>query len=93
MAFFVYILESLKDGTLYTGQTNDVQERLKRHNCGRVKSTKSKVPFRVAYVESFSSRAEAMAKEWEMKRKWNTDRKRKLIAHSGTESLKSVLGL
>jgi putative endonuclease len=93
MLYVVYILESLKDGTMYTGQTRNLESRLSRHNKGQVKSTKSKAPFRVAYVEVFESRSEAMWREWELKRKWNTDRKRKLIQTAGVESLKSLMGL
>ncbi|MDI6803080.1 MAG: GIY-YIG nuclease family protein [Bacteroidota bacterium] len=38
MAFYVYILQSEKDGTLYTGQTLNLRERLHLHNSGRIKA-------------------------------------------------------
>ena len=79
MPFFVYILQSEVDGSLYTGQTNNLNERLKRHNNGLIRSSKSKAPFKLGYVECYETRAEAMWREWELKKKWNTDRKKKLV--------------
>ncbi len=79
LPFFVYILESKKDGTLYTGQTENLPARLVLHNKGLVKSTRSKRPYALVYFELFNTRTEAMRREWEFKKKWNTDRKRKLI--------------
>jgi putative endonuclease len=88
--YFVYILVSLKDGTLYTGQTNNLKKRLEQHNKGLVKSTLPKAPFRIAYFEKYETRSDAMFREWEFKKKWNTDRKKKLIrnfAHSKIEQI------
>ena len=78
--YYVYILVSTVDGSLYTGQTQDLQVRMKRHNTGRVKSSRSRAPYRLAYVEEYATRAEAMWREWELKTKWNSDRKKKLIS-------------
>lgn len=63
MKYFVYILKSKVDGSLYTGYTADIQKRLKSHNDGKVISTKSKVPFEVVYLESQSTLAQALARE------------------------------
>ena len=35
MAYCVYIVQSEKDGTYYVGHTNNLGERLDRHNSGR----------------------------------------------------------
>ena len=43
MPYYVYILQSEKDGTYYIGSTQDLDERLKRHNEGRSKYTKTKL--------------------------------------------------
>jgi putative endonuclease len=49
--WFVYVLESLKDGDLYIGSTNDIRRRLAEHNSGEVDSTKYRTPFTLeAYV-------------------------------------------
>ena len=80
MGFYVYILVSEKDGSLYTGQTNDLNDRLARHNSGKVASTRGRGPFRLGYYEKYDTRAEAMWREWELKKKWNTERKSKLVS-------------
>ena len=43
--FFVYILKSEKDNSLYIGKTNNVQRRLTEHNSGHTQSTRSKLPY------------------------------------------------
>ncbi len=80
MGYYVYILMSKKDGTLYTGQTNGIQDRLRRHNTGQIQTTKHKRPWELVYFEEYATRAEAMWREWELKTKWNPERKLKLIA-------------
>ncbi len=91
--FFVYILRSLADDTLYTGQTNNLRDRLGCHNRRVIKSTKGRAPYELVYFEEFPSRAAAMNREWELKKKWNTDRKRKAIAEFDTSKIAAVLGL
>jgi putative endonuclease len=63
MAFYVYILKSLLDNRFYTGSTEDVAERLKRHNQGKVRSTKSRRPFELIYQEVYETRTEARKRE------------------------------
>ncbi len=55
--WFVYILEC-SDGTLYTGYTNDVDARVKKHNAGKgAKYTKSRLPVVACHIESLGSLA------------------------------------
>ena len=63
MQYFVYILKSKKDGSLYTGYTSNLRERLDRHNNGKVFSTKHKIPFEIAYFETHATLKEALARE------------------------------
>jgi len=67
MSYFIYILQSTKDGTYYIGSTNDLSERIKRHNQGRSNYTKSKRPWEIAYSEEFDDRASAVNREKELK--------------------------
>ena len=60
---WLYVLRSMKDGRLYTGIALDRDHRLREHNAGRVRSTRSRRPFVLVYSESFQTRAEAMARE------------------------------
>lgn len=61
--FYVYILKSLKDGKLYIGFTRDLRKRLKEHNSGVSRSTKSRTPFELVYYEAYKSRSDAEKRE------------------------------
>ena len=65
---YTYILRC-SDGSLYTGWTNDLENRLRAHNSGRgARYTKSRLPAELVYYEKFGSREEAMSREWHIKR-------------------------
>ena len=66
--FFVYILESLKTGRFYIGQTSGLKSRVKRHNDGRNISTKTDRPWQLIYWEEFETRSEAYKTEQMLKR-------------------------
>jgi putative endonuclease len=61
--FFVYILESEETGRLYIGQTNNLEDRLVRHNSNRVRSTKGKGPWKLLGYFSRENRSEAVLLE------------------------------
>ncbi len=67
MSFFAYVLMSLKTRRFYVGQTNDLTDRLRRHNEGRVRSTKAYAPWSMVYFEKYETRAEAVERERELK--------------------------
>jgi putative endonuclease len=67
MTFFVYFLQSRKNGTFYVGQTNNIEKRVERHNKGLIKTTKNRTPFDLIYVESYNTRREAMLREKHLK--------------------------
>ena len=67
MRFYVYIIQSEKDGSYYIGSTKDLAERLERHNQGRSKYTKGKTPWELVYHEEFPDRSSAMKREEEIK--------------------------
>ena len=67
MPHYVYILKSLKDGTFYVGSTQDLSERLNRHNQGRTKYTKPKRPWELVYHEEHPDRSSAVKRELEIK--------------------------
>lgn len=79
--FTVYILKC-SDGTLYTGWTDDLEKRLAAHNAGKgAKYTRGRGPVELVYQESFSSKSEAMKREYAVK-KLPRDEKMKLIDHN-----------
>jgi len=67
MAFYVYIIQSEVDGTYYIGSTQDIDERLERHNQGRSKYTKTKRPWKLVYSEEHPTRPVAIKREKEIK--------------------------
>lgn len=75
MTYFVYILECA-DGTFYTGSTNNLKERLHKHN--NLKSgahyTKIRRPVVLKYSEEVLDFATARAREAEFKR-WSREEK------------------
>ena len=65
--FYTYILESEKTGRLYIGQTNDLIDRLRRHNAGMNLSTKANLPWKLLYSLEFFTRSEAFQLEKKLK--------------------------
>jgi len=65
--FYVYILKSKKDGDLYFGYTNNLEQRLKEHNSGLVRSTKSRISLYCAYYEAYLSKGDAVKREHNLK--------------------------
>ena len=65
--FFVYILFSESLGRYYVGQTNNLDDRLIRHNSGLVKSTKIGIPWGLVCFFEVSTRSEAMLLEKKIK--------------------------
>ena len=61
--FCAYILKSLKDSTFYYGSTQNLEERIKKHNSGKEKYTKGHIPYKIHYYETFGTRKEAFRRE------------------------------
>lgn len=75
-ASYTYIVEC-GDGSLYTGWTNHLEERMKSHNEGKgAKYTRSRLPVRLVHYEVFATKQEAMKREYAIKQ---LTRKDKLI--------------
>lgn len=57
------------DGSFYTGYTKDLHERTRQHENGKgARYTKAHKPQKVAYVEPFNSRSQAMKRERAIKK-------------------------
>ena len=61
--FYVYILQSVKDGNLYAGFTSDLRRRLLKHAAGKVFSTKSRRPLKLIYCEVCLNEYDARQRE------------------------------
>ncbi|MBU2567483.1 MAG: GIY-YIG nuclease family protein, partial [Elusimicrobia bacterium] len=58
--FYVYILEC-KDGTYYTGYTNNLEKRIELHNKGYgAKYLRGKLPVELVYYKEYKTRKSAM---------------------------------
>lgn len=68
MAVFVYMLRC-KDGSLYTGWTNDLEHRLAMHNSGRgAKYTRGRGPLELVYSEELPDKEAALRRECAIKK-------------------------
>lgn len=68
MAAFVYMLRC-KDGSLYTGWTNDLEHRLAMHNSGRgAKYTRGRGPLELVYSEEVPDKEAALRRECAIKK-------------------------
>ena len=68
MPWTVYMLRC-RDGSLYTGITNDLSKRLTMHAAGKAsKYTRSRLPVRLAYQEPRRSKSAALKREAALKR-------------------------
>lgn len=77
--FYVYAIQSLKDGRIYVGLTSDVFKRIKQHNNGSTFSTKVFMPWKLIYTEELPERVSAR------------EREKYLKSGVGKEFLKSIL--
>ncbi len=86
--FYVYVLKNL-EGRLYIGQTDDLEERLARHQTDRAGWTRLRGPWELVHYETFTTRGEAMARERRLKcGKANKELRERL---AGVQSVERVL--
>ena len=65
--FFVYIV-ICSDGTLYTGFSTNVEERIEKHNRGKgAKYTRNRRPVKLLYIEEYPTKSLAMKREYQIK--------------------------
>ena len=82
MPHYVYILESLVDGSYYIGYTMNPLVRLQDHNDGRSRYTSRKRPWKLVYSEQYSSKSEAIKRERFLKKQRNKEFYRSLIINN-----------
>ena len=67
MSAYTYLLRC-SDGTLYCGWTDNIEKRLAAHNSGKAsKYTRSRLPVKLIYFETFDTKQEAMSREARIK--------------------------
>jgi len=88
--FYFYIVRC-SDNSLYCGQTNNLETRIKEHNSSRVRGaryTRARKPVKLVYSEKYLSLQSAMKREWQIK-KWTKAKKEALI-NGSLKSLKKL---
>jgi putative endonuclease len=66
--YYVYVLQSEKDGTTYIGSTEYLERRIEEHNKGKTKSIKHKLPVRLIYYETYLTKLLALKRENKLKK-------------------------
>jgi putative endonuclease len=71
MSFYVYILASRRNGTLYIGMTDDIAKRAWQHRNGVIRGFTKKYDVKLlVWLEVHDTRESAFLRERQMK-KWN----------------------
>ena len=82
---YTYMLEC-RDGSLYTGWTNNLEKRVACHNAGKGgKYTASRLPVKLVYYETFETKQEAMRREYAIKQ-LSRKEKIKLVGNQKSEN-------
>ncbi|MFM2305653.1 MAG: hypothetical protein RLZZ367_322 [Bacteroidota bacterium] len=78
---YLYILYSESTDKYYVGATNDLDERLRRHQLDNDKYTSKGKPWVLVYKEEYPTKADAMKREREIKAKKSRKYIEYLIEH------------
>ena len=65
--YYVYLLQSRQNKSLYIGCTNNIVRRIKEHNDGAEYHTKKYLPWKLIYFEGYRSKADAYSREKSLK--------------------------
>jgi putative endonuclease len=65
--YYVYILRSMKNDSIYIGCTGDLMKRFDEHTKGLNRSTLRMLPIKLIYVEGFKSKRDAYLREKRLK--------------------------
>lgn len=61
--YYVYVLQSESDTGLYIGFSQDLRQRLARHQAGDAQATAHRGPWRLIYYEAYRMRQDAEGRE------------------------------
>jgi len=82
--YWVYIVQC-KDGTYYTGYTNDLERRISQHSSGNgAKFLKRKAPIRLAYAKEYKYFKNALRAERKIKKLTRNQKERLIRNYSET---------
>ena len=85
MAFYVYILASRRNGTLYIGSTDDISRRIWQHKTGEIPGFTRRYGVKIlVWFDVFETREAAFHRERQMK-EWQRAWKIKLIEETNPD--------
>lgn len=61
--FYVYVLHNSSKNFVYIGYSENLKQRFKEHNLGKVKSTKHYKPLKLIFYEAYLSKKDAKRRE------------------------------
>jgi len=67
--FYVYLIQSKKDKSVYIGFSKNLRQRVKDHNNGKVTFTKNRRPYKLIYYEAYLNEKDAEKRERNLKNK------------------------
>ncbi|MBK9930686.1 MAG: GIY-YIG nuclease family protein [Saprospiraceae bacterium] len=79
----VYVIESLSDGTRYTGMALNATARLADHNNGKNRFTKGHRPWKILYTEQCKDWSEGRVREKYLKTSGGKKWLQKRLLHGG----------
>ena len=84
--YYTYIIECA-DHTLYTGYTNNLENRIEKHNEGKAaKYTRVRTPVKLIYYEEHDTKSAAMKRENDIKRMIRQEKLELVNKKQSTES-------
>lgn len=66
--YYVYLIQSEKDKSLYIGFCSNIKERLIEHNKGKSTFTKNRRPYKLIYFEGYLNKTDARKREISLKK-------------------------
>lgn len=61
--YYIYVLQLLRDNSLYVGYSTNLKQRIISHKKGRNFSTKYKLPIKLIFYEAYTERSDAKRRE------------------------------
>ena len=77
--FYVYILQSQKNKSLYIGYTSNLKQRFEEHNNGKSLATKPFRPYKLVFYEAFLNKTDAKNREKYLKSGWGLRTIKKML--------------
>ena len=91
--YYIYIMSSLNNTTLYIGVTNDLERRVKEHKSGEIPGFTQKYNCcKLVYFEEYSDIDQAIEREKKVK-KWRREKKDWLIRTKNPELIDLAIDL